>query len=163
RHGWLRETGGVRTNYQNGRRIATDYSWRRVRAPATIPHMSQPPPPGPTAGAPTLATAARWVVILVGAFLLLRELGPILKPLFLPLEAGRFPARVRRALSEPRAERIMQTIVGINEGIAHYLTAKVKASLLLAVPIFIVLFVFGTPFALIWALLAFFCNFIPYL
>jgi AI-2 transport protein TqsA len=248
--------------------------------------MSDEPSPGPTAEAPTLATAARWVVILVGTFFLLRELGPILKPLFLAvllgyvilpfhlavkkhvpgrlslvatgilsvillllltagiqvtvttlvsemptlnnkavdmkddfrewageryprtlevvnetafpegdssvrdlttrlvgmatdtlttaavvglylmfllLEAGRFPDRVRRAFSETRAERIMQTIAGINQGIAHYLTAKVKASFILAVPIFILLFVFQTPFALIWALLVFFCNFVPYL
>jgi AI-2 transport protein TqsA len=248
--------------------------------------MSEPPPPGPMAEAPSLATAARWVVILVGSYFLLRELGPILKPLFLAvllgyvilpfhlavkkrvpgrlslvatgiltiillllltagiqatvttlvsemptlnrkaldmkddfrnwaadryprtfevvndtafpegdssvrdlttrlvgmatdtlttaavvglylmfllLEAGRFPDRVNRAFSEKRTERIMHTIAGINRGIAHYLTAKVKASFILAVPIFILLFVFQTPFALIWALLVFFCNFVPYL
>jgi AI-2 transport protein TqsA len=248
--------------------------------------MNEPPSTVPTAEAPSLATAARWVVILVGSYFLLRELGPILKPLFLAvllgyvivpfhlavkkrvpgrlslvatgilslvllllltagiqatvttlasempalnkkavdmkndcrewaadryprtyevvnetvlpegdssvrdvttrlvgmatdtvataavvglylmfllLEAGRFPDRVRRAFSEKRAERIMLTIAGINQGIAHYLTAKVKASFILAVPIFVILFVFQTPFALIWALLVFFCNFIPYL
>jgi AI-2 transport protein TqsA len=248
--------------------------------------MNEPPPPGPTAEAPSLATASRWIVILVGSYFLLRELGPILKPLFLAvllgyvilpihlqvkkrvpgrlslvasailslilivlltagiqvtvrtlavempeliaqtddkindwfkdyrerypdtwrsvtgmivsdgqssarewttwfvgvaantlttaavvtlyllfllLEASRFPDRVNRAFSEKRAERIMKTIAGINRGIAHYLTAKVKASLVLAIPIFIVLFVFSTPLALIWAVLVFFCNFVPYL
>lgn len=247
--------------------------------------MSDTPPPGPTAEAPTLATSARWVVILAGTYFLLRELGPILKPLFLAVllgyvilpvhlqvkkwvpgrlsllasailslilillltvavqatirtlaaesaslndkalelkkefmayvdahfprgsevlnqmafpegdslregtswlvgvaantlttaavvalyllfllfEAGRFPARVHRAFTEKRADRIMHTIAGINQGIAHYLTAKVKSSMILAVPIFIVLFVFETPFALIWAVLVFFCNFVPYL
>lgn len=248
--------------------------------------MSDDPSPGPTSEAPTLATAARWVVILVGSYFLLRELGPILKPLFLAvllgyvvvpfhllvkkrvhgrlslvatailsiillaaltigvqatvatlaaemptlndkalemkrdfleyasrrfpkthdlvnemafpegesslrevssrlvgmatdtlttaavvglylmfllLEAGRFPDRVRRAFTQQRAERILETIVGINLGIAHYLTAKLKASGILALPVFIVLFVFQTPFAVIWAVLTFFCNFIPYL
>lgn len=246
--------------------------------------MAEPPPP-PTAEAPSLAAASRWVVILVGAFYLLRELGPILRPLFvavllgyvilpvhlavkkhfpgrlalavvamlsvallllltagiqatvttlasempalnqkgvemrdeflkyagdrfpqtsdaarnllsadesplrdvtgrlvgmaadtlttavvvglylmfLLLEAGRFPDRVRRAFSDRRAEQILETISVINRGIAHYLTAKVKASLILAVPVFVVLFVFQTRFALVWALLTFFCNFIPYL
>jgi AI-2 transport protein TqsA len=247
---------------------------------------SEPPPPGPTATAPTLATAARWMVIVVGAFVLLRELGPILKPLFLAillgyvllpihlavkkrvpgrlslvasgilsvivivltaigiqatvntlatempalskkaidmrddflkyaadrfpqtsdainemavsdgdlstrelttrlvsaaadtvttaavvglyllfllLEAARFPDRVQRAFSEGRAERILDTIAGINRGIAHFLTAKVKSSVILAVPVFVVLVVFGTRFALIWAVLTFFCNFIPYI
>ncbi|HKB04796.1 MAG TPA: AI-2E family transporter [Gemmataceae bacterium] len=83
--------------------------------------------------------------------------------LFLLLEAGRFPDRVRKAFSEPRAERVMATIAGINRGIAHFLTAKVKSSLLLAVPVFVLLFVFQTRYALIWAAFTFFCNFIPYL
>jgi AI-2 transport protein TqsA len=244
-----------------------------------------PAPQAPAAEAPSLATAARWVVIIVGAYFLLRELGPILKPLFvavllgyvilpvhlavkkqfpgrlalvvvamlsvillvlltagiqttvgtlanempalnekavqmrdeflryaadrfprtsdavrnllssdespvrdltgrlvgmaadtltgaivvglylmfLLLEAGRFPDRVRRAFPEPRAHRILDTISVINRGIAHYLTAKVKASVILAVPVFVVLFVFQTRFAFVWALLTFFCNFIPYL
>jgi AI-2 transport protein TqsA len=247
--------------------------------------MTEPPAAEPTAAAPSLATASRWVVVLVGTFFLLRELGPILKPLFvavllgyvilpihlevkkrfpgrlallvaallsvlllllltagiqttistlasempalnekaaemkkeflkyagerfpqtsqavenllssdespvrdvtsrlvgaaadtlttavvvglyllfLLLEAGRFPDRVRRAFPEARAERILDAISVINRGIAHYLTAKVKASVILAVPVFVVLFVFQTRFALVWALLTFFCNFIPYL
>jgi AI-2 transport protein TqsA len=83
--------------------------------------------------------------------------------LFILLEAGRFPDRVRRAFSEPRAERVMETIAGINRGIADYLSAKVKASLILAGPVFVVLFVFRTPLALVWAVFTFFCNFIPYL
>jgi AI-2 transport protein TqsA len=83
--------------------------------------------------------------------------------LFLLLEAGRFPERVHKAFSEHRADRILRTIQGINRGIGHYLTAKIKSSLLLAVPIFVILFVFQTRYALIWASLVFFCNFIPYL
>ena len=250
--------------------------------------MSEPPTPTPVAPAPSLATAARWVVIVAGAYFLLRELGDILKPLFvavligyvilpvhltvkryvpgrlsvaastvlslivlvlltvliqssvrtlsaevpaltdrvrdqvrdwqrhfeesypsvwkqvsglafpaaegdgpardlasrffgvaagtlsaaavvglyllfLLMEASRFPDRVRKAFSEPRAERVMATIAGINRGIAHFLTAKVKASLVLAVPVFVLLFVFQTRYALIWAVFTFFCNFIPYL
>src|SRR3954469_1703388 len=97
--------------------------------------------------ADTLSTA-----VVVGLYLL-----------FLLLEVGRFPDRVRRAFSEPRAERVMETIAGINEGIAHFLSAKVKASLILAVPVFVVLFVFSTPLALVWAVFTFFCNFVPYL
>lgn len=99
------------------------------------------------AAADTMSTAA-----VVGLYLL-----------FLLLEAGRFPDRVRRAFSEPRAERVMHTIAGINRGIADYLRAKVKASLLLAIPVGVVLFVFQTRYALIWAAVTFFCNFVPYL
>jgi AI-2 transport protein TqsA len=83
--------------------------------------------------------------------------------LFLLMEASRFPDRVRKAFTEPRAEQILATIAGINRGIAHFLTAKVKASLVLALPVFILLFVFQTRYALIWAAFTFFCNFIPYL
>lgn len=83
--------------------------------------------------------------------------------LFLLVEAGRFPNRVRRAFSEARAQRVMDTIVGINRGIATYLTAKVKASFLLAFPVWVVLFVFQTRYAVMWAVVTFFCNFVPYL
>lgn len=100
-----------------------------------------------SAAADTLSTA-----LVVGLYLL-----------FILLEAGRFPDKVRRAFAGPRADRIMDTIAGINEGIAHFLWAKVKASLILAVPVFVVLFVFRTPLALGWAVFTFFCNFIPYL
>jgi len=40
--------------------------------------------------------------------------------------------------------------------------AKVKTSLILAVPVGILLGVFGVKFALAWTLLTFCCNFIPY-
>ncbi|WP_020468298.1 AI-2E family transporter [Zavarzinella formosa] len=83
--------------------------------------------------------------------------------MFMLVEAGRFPQRVRSAFSDHRADQIMQTIASINAGIADYLRAKVYASLTLAVPIFVVLFVFGTRFALVWAVLNFLANFIPYL
>jgi AI-2 transport protein TqsA len=82
---------------------------------------------------------------------------------FLLLEVGRFPDRVRRAFSEKRADRIMHTIDGVNRGIADYITAKFKASLILATPVWIVLFGFRTPLSLVWAVLTFFCNFVPYL
>ena len=82
--------------------------------------------------------------------------------LFMLVEAGRFPRRVRAAFPDHRAERIMTTITSINAGIADYLRAKVYASLVLAVPVFMLLTVFGTRFALVWAVVNFFANFIPY-
>jgi AI-2 transport protein TqsA len=95
----------------------------------------------------TLSTAA-----VVGLYLL-----------FILLEAGRFPDKVRRAFAGPRAERIMVTFERVSRGIADYLSAKVKASLILAVPVFVVLMSFQTPLALGWAVFTFFCNFVPYL
>ena len=97
------------------------------------------------AAADTLSTAA-----VVGLYLI-----------FLLLEASRFPDRVRRAFSEKRSGRILETIQRINLAIAHYLTAKVKAGLLLAVPVFIILVVFRAVRHHLGVLT--FCNFVPYL
>jgi AI-2 transport protein TqsA len=45
----------------------------------------------------------------------------------------------------------------------RYLKAKVKSSLLLAIPVGLVLWVLGVKFALLWGVLTFLCNFIPYI
>jgi predicted PurR-regulated permease PerM len=50
--------------------------------------MTQTPLPSSTAEAPSLADTARWMVVIACAFFLLRELGPILKPLFLAVLVG---------------------------------------------------------------------------
>jgi AI-2 transport protein TqsA len=83
--------------------------------------------------------------------------------LFLLFEVGHFSERVHNAFPAARAKNILQTVETINQGISDYLTAKVKASLILAVPIFLILLVFNVKLALVWGLIAFFCNFIPYL
>src|SRR5262249_44028005 len=83
--------------------------------------------------------------------------------LFLLLEAGRFPHRVRGAFPTDRADQIMVVAGSINAAIAGYFKVKVKASLALAVPVTVVLWLFGVKFALFWGVLTFFFNFIPYL
>jgi AI-2 transport protein TqsA len=82
---------------------------------------------------------------------------------FALVEASKFPQRVRKAFQTENAERIGMTIEGINEKIAQYLIAKVESSLLLAIPIYILFMLFGIKLAMVWALLTFLCNFIPYL
>jgi AI-2 transport protein TqsA len=83
--------------------------------------------------------------------------------LFLLLEAGHFPRRVRSAFSDERAEQVLAVTGNINRAIANYIRVKVKASLLLAVPVAGVLWAFGVQFAVLWGVLTFVCNFIPYL
>ena len=83
--------------------------------------------------------------------------------LFLLLEGSRFPDRVRKAYSPERAEEILQVAGEVSAAIISYLKAKVKSSLVLAVPVGIVLWVVGVKFALLWAILTFLCNFIPYI
>jgi AI-2 transport protein TqsA len=83
--------------------------------------------------------------------------------LFLLLEAGHFPQRVRKAFGDERSEQILAVVGNINRAIASYIRVKVRASLLLAVPVAVVLWVFGVKFPVLWGVLTFVCNFIPYL
>ncbi len=83
--------------------------------------------------------------------------------LFLLLEGTRFPDRVRRAYAPARAEEILDVAGQVNSAVISYLKAKVKASLFLAVPVGFVLWAVGVKFALLWAVLTFLCNFIPYI
>ena len=83
--------------------------------------------------------------------------------LFLLLESARFPDRVRTAYPQPRAEQILHVFGRINSAIVGYLKAKVKSSLLLALPVGGVLVGFEVRFAFLWVVLTFVCNFIPYI
>jgi AI-2 transport protein TqsA len=82
--------------------------------------------------------------------------------LFLLMEAGRFPERVGRAFTGPRADEILKVIAAINTAVEGYLRVKVEASLLLAAPVALILWAFGVKFALMWGVLTFIANFIPY-
>src|SRR5262245_9959247 len=55
--------------------------------------------------------------------------------LFLLLEGSRFPDRVRRAYPPERAEEILDIAGQVSSAIVSYLRAKVKSSLVLAVPV----------------------------
>ena len=83
--------------------------------------------------------------------------------LFLLLEGSRFPDRVRRAYPPERAEEILDIAGQVSGAIISYLRAKVKSSLVIAIPVGIVLWLVGVKFALLWAILTFLCNFIPYI
>jgi AI-2 transport protein TqsA len=91
-------------------------------------------------------------VVLVGIYLI-----------FLLMEAGRYPRRIRRSYPGEQSERILGVIGNVNAAMVGYLRAKVKASLFLAVPVTLLLWAFGVKFALMWGVLTFFFSFIPYL
>ncbi|OWK38626.1 AI-2E family transporter [Fimbriiglobus ruber] len=82
--------------------------------------------------------------------------------LFLLLESARFPDRVRSAYPPDRAEQILDVAGRINSAIVSYLKAKVKSSLALAAMVGVVMAVFGVRFGLLWVVVTFLCNFIPY-
>lgn len=83
--------------------------------------------------------------------------------LFLLLGAERLPDRVRDAYPTDQAAQILAVAGRINAAIVSYLKAKIKSSLILAVPVGVVLAAFGVRFAFLWAVVTFLCNFIPYL
>jgi AI-2 transport protein TqsA len=107
------------------------------------------------AAAAALAAAAADTLteaVLVGIYLV-----------FFLMEAGRVPRRIQSAFSGEQPERILAVVRNINDAMAGYLRVKVKASLVLAVPATVVLWAFGVEFALMWGVLTFLLNFIPYL
>ncbi len=83
--------------------------------------------------------------------------------LFLLLESANFPKRVRAAYPPAQADHILNVFGRINSAIISYLKAKFTASLVLAIPLGLVLYGFGVRYALLWAVLTFLCNFIPYI
>jgi AI-2 transport protein TqsA len=112
-----------------------------------INHLKQIASSMAGAAADTLGEA-----VLVGIYLI-----------FFLLEAGRVPKRVQRAFSGTRPERILAVLANINVAMADYLRVKVKVNLALAIPVTLVMWAFGVEFSLMWGLLTFFLNFIPYL
>lgn len=109
-----------------------------------------------------IAQSVMWLVNLA-ALGLLEALTAGLYLLFLLLESGRFPNRVRLAYPDEQADQILHMFGRINSAIISYLKAKVLSSLILAVPVGVVLSVCGVKFALLWVVLTFVCNFIPYI
>jgi AI-2 transport protein TqsA len=82
--------------------------------------------------------------------------------LFLLLEAAHFPGRIRAGFAAERSGQILSVVAQINSAIASYLRVKVLASLILAVPATLILWAFGVKAALLWGVLTFLLNFVPY-
>src|SRR5262249_47864777 len=98
------------------------------------------------------ATDALAEAVLVGIYLV-----------FLLVEAGRLPRRLQAAYRGKQLEQILAVVENVNDAIARYLRAKVLSSVVLALPATVVLWIFGVKFALMWGVLTFLFNFIPYL
>ncbi len=83
--------------------------------------------------------------------------------LFLLLGAEKLPTKVRNAYPDDEASKILHIAGRINSAIISYLKAKVLSSLIFAIPVGLVLTVCGVKFAIMWAVLTFVCNFVPYI
>lgn len=116
----------------------------------------------PSAGIDDIAQTGAKLVVNAAAGATIEALTAGLYLLFLLLGAGKLGTRVRGAYDSENAERILDVFGRINSAIIAYLKAKVIASLILAAVAGVVLGACGVRFALLWAVLTFLCNFIPY-
>jgi predicted PurR-regulated permease PerM len=82
---------------------------------------------------------------------------------FLLAEHATLPRRLALAFGAPRAEHLLVVAGSINEAIARYIAVKTWISFLTGFSSFVVLAVFGVEFALLWGVLIFLFNFIPYI
>ncbi|MCX7702335.1 MAG: AI-2E family transporter [Gemmataceae bacterium] len=83
--------------------------------------------------------------------------------IFLLAEKISFPRRMALAFGDVRAHDIGRIAQSINEAIVDYIAVKTWVSLLTGVLSLIPLVMLGIDFALLWALLFFLLNYIPYL
>jgi AI-2 transport protein TqsA len=127
-------------------------SWMAIDTGAVAAKTNWEEPLSGTVHALTTSAAAAFTgALVVGLYLL-----------FMLLDAGQFSDRLRRAFPGARGEQILAVIARINTAATGYLWVKVQASLLLAALVTPVLWIFGVKFALLWGLLTFVANFIPY-
>jgi AI-2 transport protein TqsA len=78
-------------------------------------------------------------------------------------EAHRFPRMMREAFANGQAERMLEMAGNVNAAVASYLKAKVKVNLILAFPAMLVLWMFGIKYVVLWGVVTFLTNFVPYL
>ncbi|MGC8643546.1 MAG: AI-2E family transporter [Isosphaeraceae bacterium] len=82
--------------------------------------------------------------------------------IFLLQSVTRMPGRIRSSFSPERAEEILEITRSINRAISDYLLVKVKASLLVGIPVALACWAFGITGAATWGTITFFGNFLPY-
>ncbi len=82
--------------------------------------------------------------------------------IFMLAEATHFEQRLRRAFGPRRAERMFQVFVTINGSIAQFIAVKTFISFLKAAFTMAILSLFAVDFYVLWGILTFFANFVPY-
>jgi predicted PurR-regulated permease PerM len=83
--------------------------------------------------------------------------------LFILAERAGLRQRMLAAFQPQRAQQIHELVYRINASITQYLVVKTLMSLLGGVLTWVVLFAFGVDYAVMWGLIAFMFNYIPYL
>ena len=82
--------------------------------------------------------------------------------IFILLEVERMASRVELAFSEERAASVLQIMGDINRNVQRYIVIKVIFSALTATGSVIVMWLFGLDFFLLFGVIIFLFNFIPY-
>ena len=82
---------------------------------------------------------------------------------FLIAEKVTFPDRLRLAFGDEQGGRIIAIVNSINQAIAEYIAVKTFVSVVAGLASYLVLAVFGVDFAILWGILIFLFNYIPYL
>jgi predicted PurR-regulated permease PerM len=82
---------------------------------------------------------------------------------FLLAEQGGIRARIAKAFGPERAPFVLGIVAQINDSIAQYISVKTLMSVLGGVLTTAVLYGFGVDYAVLWGVLAFLLNYIPYL
>lgn len=83
--------------------------------------------------------------------------------IFLIAERVSLPGRIARAFGEARAREVMGVVETINRAVHDYIALKTFVSAIQGALSFAVLAAFGVEFAVMWGVLIFLFNFIPYL
>ncbi len=83
--------------------------------------------------------------------------------LFLLLDVRRWPNRLRTAFHRDRGENILGVVSKINASIVGYFRVQFLVSLVIGVGVTLIMWGTNTSFPVLWGLLNFFGNFIPYL
>jgi AI-2 transport protein TqsA len=81
---------------------------------------------------------------------------------FLLAEARHLPHRIKAGFTSESGRRLLEVGTSINKAMSSYLRVKVIASLIMAIPAGLILWLFGVRFAGMWTVLVFVGNFIPY-
>ncbi|MBW2261617.1 MAG: AI-2E family transporter [Deltaproteobacteria bacterium] len=83
--------------------------------------------------------------------------------IFLIAEGATFRKRVKNSFGEGKASRIMDVVGTINKAIAQYIAVKTLISFIIAAISTAILGGFGVDFFILWGIITFFANFIPYI
>lgn len=81
--------------------------------------------------------------------------------IFILAERGSMERRLIQAFGKERAAPALESAEKINLAVQHYLGLKTLVSLATGFLVTVILWCFGTPFALLWGVLTFVLNFIP--